>query len=88
MTTLIVASPEAFCPNNTRNLYSITEKVCILNNLDATGGGSSVLLRIMVFRKAVCTDGNRTELPLRVKLDWWAAEPVVMTNANPCTAME
>jgi len=38
MTTLIVASPEAFCPNNTRKSYSVTEKVRILNNLDATGG--------------------------------------------------
>jgi len=38
MTTLIVASPEAFRPNNTRKSYSVTEKVRILNDLDATGG--------------------------------------------------
>jgi len=37
MTTLIVASPEAFC-HNTRKSYSVTEKVRILNDLDATGG--------------------------------------------------
>lgn len=41
MTTLIAASPEAFSPSQrtkTRNSYTVTEKINILNDLNATGG--------------------------------------------------